>query len=252
MKATTLSVRLCTLFTFSGLLLAGACKDDKSGTFLGETVTYQGSTLSTYVTTDEDGHPTEIGFTIPDAAYNSFDALSGDVEWSLDLPTTNNQTPFLHVFAGYAPHGHEPMGIYDKPHFDVHFYETSEAERIAIGPADTTAANKPLPAAEIPATYINTGLVPTMGAHWIDVTAPELNGQPFTETFIFGSFDGKMTFYEPMITKAFIDSEHNFEKAIPTVTAHRFPGKYYPTKFGFRHDDGAKAHHIYLSGFVKR
>ena len=76
-------------------------------------------------------------------------------------------------------------------------------------PADTVAGAKPLPAGEMPATYINTGLVPTMGAHWIDVTAPELNGQPFTETFIFGSFDGKMTFYEPMITKAFIEEKHN-------------------------------------------
>ena len=55
-----------------------------------------------------------------------------------------------------------------------------------------------------------------------------------------------------MITKAFIESKHNYEKTIPAVTAYGYPGKYYPTKFGFKHDDSAKAYHFYLSGFVKR
>ncbi len=252
MKTVKFPVRLFSVFALGILLLANACKKDKSGTHLGETVDYQGSTLSTYISTDEDGHPKEIGFSIPEAAFNSFDALTGDTDWSLDFPTGDNETPFIHMWAGYNPHGHEPMGIYDKPHFDFHFYMTNEAARMAISPFDTIAGAKPLPAGEMPATYINAGLVATMGTYWIDVTAPELNGQPFTETFIFGSFDGKMTFYEPMITKAFIEEKHNFEKAIPTVTAYGYPGKYYPTKFGFRHDHDAKAHHFYLSGFVKK
>lgn len=252
MKAITFFARPLAMLAIAALLFAGACKKDKSGTQIGEKTNYQGSTLSTYITTDEDGHPVEMGFTIPEAAFNSFDALSADVDWSLDFPTGDNETPFVHMWAGYNPHGHEPLGIYDKPHFDFHFYMTSEAERLAITPADTVAGAKPLLAGQVPVTYINTGLVPTMGAHWIDVTAPELNGQPFTETFIFGSFDGKMTFYEPMITKAFIEEKHNFEKAIPAVTAYRFPGKYYPTKFGFKHDHDADAHNFYLTGFVKR
>ncbi|MCK6693515.1 MAG: hypothetical protein L6Q97_15645, partial [Thermoanaerobaculia bacterium] len=225
---------------------------DKSGTHLGETVNYQGKALNTYVKTDDDGHPTEAGFTIPETVFNSFDALSSDVSWSLDFPTTDNETPFLHLYAGFNPHGHEPMGIYDKPHFDFHFYTTSEAERLAISPVDTVKGAKPLPAGEVPATYFNAGLVPEMGSHWIDGTAPELNGGTFTETFIFGSFDGKMTFYEPMITKAFIEAKQNFTKNIPAVTAFGKAGKYYPTKFGFRHDEAAKTYQFFVSDFVKR
>lgn len=252
MKTVPFSIRFAAVFSLAVLLSLTACKKDKSGTTLGETVNYQGSTLSTYITTDEDGHPQEIGFTIPEAAFTSFDALTADVDWSLDFPTGDNETPFVHMWAGYNPHGHEPLGIYDKPHFDFHFYMTSEASRLAISPADTLAGAKLLPEGEMPANYINTGLVPTMGSHWIDVTSPELNGQPFTETFIFGSFDGKMTFYEPMITKSFIETKHNFEKAIPAASAYAFPGKYYPTKFGFKHDHEADAYHFYVSGFAKR
>lgn len=252
MKAIHFSVRTFAALAFACALIIPACKKDESGTYTGETVNYQGNELSTYVSTDEDGHPKEVGFNIPEAAFNSFDALSGDVEWSLDFPSINNETPFLHMYAGYNPHGHEPMGIYDKPHFDFHFYMTNEADRLAISPVDTVAGAKPVPEGEVPATYFNAGLVPAMGSHWIDGNAPELHGQPFTETFIFGSFDGKITFYEPMITQAFIKEKHNFSKSIPAATAFGKPGKYYPTKFGFRHDDAGNVYQFYLSDFVKR
>ena len=252
MKAFTISARLFPALALAGILLTPACKKDKSGTHIGETVNYQGKELSTYVKTDEDGNPTEAGFTIPETVFNSFDALSSDVSWSLDFPKADNETPFVHLYAGFNPHGHEPMGIYDKPHFDFHFYTTSEADRLAIAPVDTVKGAKPLPAGEVPVTYFNAGLVPEMGSHWIDGTAPELNGGTFTETFIFGSFDGKMTFYEPMITKAFIEEKHNFTKNIPAVTAYGKAGKYYPTKFGFRHDETAKAYQFFVSDFVKR
>jgi hypothetical protein len=29
-----------------------------------------------------------------------------------------------------------------------------------------------------------------MGVHWIDPKSPEFNGGKFTQTFIFGSYDG--------------------------------------------------------------
>ncbi len=48
------------------------------------------------------------------------------------------------------------------------------------------------------------GGVPQMGAHWVDVTSPELNGSTFAQTFIYGSYDGQVNFYEPMITLDFL------------------------------------------------
>lgn len=46
--------------------------------------------------------------------------------------------------------------------------------------------------------------VPKMGLHWIDTNSPELSprNQPFTATFIIGSWDGKVIFDEPMVTRA--------------------------------------------------
>ena len=46
-----------------------------------------------------------------------------------------------------------------------------------------------------------------MGVHWID---PEVAGvrraRQFTQTFIYGSWNGRLIFAEPMITKALLES----------------------------------------------
>ena len=81
MKTFSVSVRLFGILAFAGILFTPACEKDDSGTYIGETVTYQGKQLNTYITTDEDGNPKEAGFTIPESVFNSFDALSSDVEW---------------------------------------------------------------------------------------------------------------------------------------------------------------------------
>ena len=61
----------------------------------------------------------------------------------------------------------------------------------------------------IPDLYMLTpGIVPQMGAHWVDVTSPEF--QPvvtFTKTFIWGSFNGEFIFWEPMITLDYLLSK---------------------------------------------
>lgn len=88
-----------------------------------------------------------------------------------------------------------------------------------------------------------------MGAHWVDVTTPELNGQPFTQTFLYGSYNGKVAFYEPMITKAFIDANASFERTFGIPTKYKTSG-YYPTKMRIVKADGAT--HFMLEGFVFR
>jgi hypothetical protein len=108
--------------------------------------------------------------------------------------------------------------------------------------------NKP-DVAYFPATYFAGPPVPQMGLHWLDGTSPELNGQRFTQTFILGSYDGKITFYEPMITKEFLLSASNFERNIPQPAKYQKAG-YYPTKMRIiRHD---RVTEVILDGFVKR
>jgi hypothetical protein len=150
-----------------------------------------------------------------------------------------NPTPYQHVGLNWVPNGHAPAGIYDTPHFDFHFYMISQAERAAIGPSDPLWIQKArnLPAAEfIPQNYVSTHVLagvmpeeetfPRMGLHWIDVTSPELNGEPFTATFIYGSYDGKVIFAEPMITNAFLESKPNFTRELPKAQQGYNPGSY--------------------------
>ena len=64
----------------------------------------------------------------------------------------------------------------------------------------------PVPAGYVHADHIDVGAaVPDMGNHLIDfeVARAGRRGSPeFTHTFIFGAYDGQVTFYEPMITLA--------------------------------------------------
>jgi hypothetical protein len=107
---------------------------------------------------------------------------------------------------GFMAAGHPPPGIYSVPHFDFHFYKMPLAERLAIPPYPQAMAafnNNPLPG-YLPTAYVKAPAGEAkMGAHWMDVTSPEFNGQPFTHTFVYGSYDGKVNFLEPMATLAF-------------------------------------------------
>ena len=101
-----------------------------------------------------------------------------------------------------------------------------------------------------PTNYINPGAnVPQMGAHWVDVTSTEFHGKPFTETFIYGSYDGKVTFFEPMITLEFLKNNNNYERAIPEASKFQKDG-YYPTRMRIVKHDGLTD--VVLEGFVRR
>lgn len=88
-----------------------------------------------------------------------------------------------------------------------------------------------------------------MGKHWVDSTSPELNGQPFTQTFIYGTYNGKVTFYEPMITLDFLKDNDSFVRSIPQPEKFRKTG-YYPTELRIRKHDGVTD--VILEHFVLR
>jgi len=195
-----------------------------------------------------------------DASMASLDTLAPGAsghhhENSLSLklhPKATDGTPFTHVLLDWNPAGHEPAGVYDKPHFDFHFYTIAETDRLAIPvyEQDSLKFKNLPPQGYMPPTYIPLpGGVPLMGSHWLDVTTPEINGQPFTQTFLFGSYNGKVAFYEPMITRKFVEGNAGFERAVPQPTKYQKAG-WYPTKMRIAKQDGAT--NIILEGFVQR
>ncbi|NLR80580.1 DUF5602 domain-containing protein [Chitinophaga eiseniae] len=240
-----------------------SCKKDhdapKEHLFKGPEQIFQHGKAWTWFQTDENDKPLRIAVAIDDAAMSSLD--TGHVGdgghdhanmLSLAFHPKAAITPFQHFGLDWNPHGHEPAGVYDKPHFDFHFYMISETERMGIPPYENDSLkfkNYPAPG-YMPANYVPIpGGVPQMGTHWVDVTAAELNGQPFTQTFLNGSYNGNVIFYEPMITRAFIQANATYERAVPQPAKVQKDG-YYPKKMKIEKGNGVT--NIILEDFVYR
>ena len=58
------------------------------------------------------------------------------------------------------------------------------------------------------------------------MTRPEPNGSPFTETFSYATWTGKVIFAEPMITRACLESKPSFSRMRPTTQKGHNPGSY--------------------------
>ena len=251
-------------------------------------------TVRTYVVLDQKnaGVPLEVGVAMSEEAMDGLPApmamsaedmrKSGHVGMNmylLDLPA-QNPTPYRFVQFDWNPSGHEPAGVYDLPHFDFHFYTVDVSVRNSILPSDpqyaTKAASYPAPQFRAP-FYIDAATaagappaavtVPQMGLHWLDVRSPELQGmaghpeafQPFTKTFIYGSWDGQFIFDEPMITRAYIMAKHDATDAavrdeiIPVSTAARYaPAGYYPSAYRITWDAQAREYRIALTQLAWR
>ncbi len=173
----------------------------------------------------------------------------------MSLPKQVNVAPFDHIQLDWNPKGHEPANVYDKPHFDIHFYTITreqQAKITATGKDAAIAVKKP-DAKFVPAGYILPPIpaLPRMGAHWIDPKSPEFNKEPFTNTFLYGTYNGKMAFWEPMITKAYLETKPDVRLPVAQPGTYEVPG-YYPTHYSVRYDAQRKEYTIALEGLTYR
>ena len=101
--------------------------------------------------------------------------------------------------------GHIPPGVYDVPHVDVHFEMGPIADIFAIEPGPCgpefvrcdqfQTTRKPLPPNYVAPDYVDVeAVVPAMGNHLVDTTGPEFQKQPFTRSWIYGVYDGRVIF----------------------------------------------------------
>ena len=254
-----------TFFAIATLaVLAASCeKDDQkpeAGIFKGPVKPWHSGKAFTWLETDNNNKPLKIAINISDEAWAHLPTGADQHEHDHDHENAVrlkfhpkvDSTIFNHVELGWNPHGHDPMPIYGIPHFDFHFYNVSTAAVDAIPPYELDSMKfKNLPAPEyFPANYMYFGGgVPKMGTHLIDVTSPEVNGAVFGQTFIYGSYNGKVTFTEPMITKAFIEANPSFSRAIPQPAKVQKTG-FYPTRLRFARNAGSRD--FILEDFVYR
>lgn len=159
-----------------------------------------------WVALDARGVPESIGVDLTAAALDGLPDRSMEV--TLAFPTQARQAGYDHMGLDWSPHGHEPPGVYDLPHFDVHFYRISVAERDQIvrdDPAFEPKMTRLPPSGVMPSGFSpGRAFVPRMGRHWGARDAPEFAGHTFDRTMLLGTYDGRLIFLEPMITRAFL------------------------------------------------
>ncbi len=254
---------------------------------LGEKAELGNGMVQTYADLDSDGTPNAIGVRfsklmlegLPTAAtdmhhcfdvdddgtVNSHKECVGGHERILALPEAlaeRADITFKWLLLNWNGFGHVPPGVYNAPHFDFHFYTMSLEARNAIRPGkcgivmnceDFKRATVPVPARYFPAGYTDVGAAEVaMGNHLVDLNMPEF-GEPseFTHTFIYGTYDGDIIFYEPMITQAHFMSQVNSCTEIKLPAAWQTEG-YYPTTYCIRYLKAEGAHTVSLEGFVRR
>lgn len=231
----------------------------KAGTFVGATKPLGSGTVRSWVTLDEAGKPLAVGLTFTESAYKTAPTElpkgQESMELNLALPKEAAATAFDHIGFDWNPMGHPPANIYTVPHFDIHFYtiSTAEQERITAQGDDLKKCYLKPGDEYTPTGYMlpPDTAVPRMGAHWIDPKSRELNGQPFTRTFLYGNYDGKLIFWEPMVAKSFFDTKTNVTEYIKLPRKYDKPG-YYPTKYSISYDAAKKEYTVALEGMVKR
>ena len=236
----------------------------------------------TYVLIDQKagGRTTEVGVALDERAMEGLrapDPSHGEHEdhdmLALPMPQ-QNRSAFKFVELDWNPRGHGDP--YAEAHFDFHFYTVSQAERDAILPSDpeyaAKAAREPA-AASVPQFVINPATllgippvavaVPQMGMHWLDMRSPELQMfpggdpskfRPFTATFIYGAWDGKFIFMEPMITRSHIMAKRSAsdqavrDQVIAIPTSPSYPaGDFRPNAYRIAYDAQAKEYRIALT-----
>lgn len=268
-------------------LLALSAAAGEAATYLGEAQRLGEGTVRTYAEIGADGAPQAIGFLIDESAFRGLPPLrnmtsrcfdlngngkiddssecEGDLEVRLAMPDALSQrsdVPFRWVGMNWNAEGHPPEA-WSVPHFDFHFYIASRNQlaRIRVGPCkffincdDLERATTPVPAKYLAADHVNVdAAVSMMGNHLIDARTPELGEPPskFTHTWIFGAYDGHITFYEPMITLEFFMSRPEVCAPIRQPAAREKTG-YYPTEYCIRYHPGRKAYTVSIEGLVDR
>ena len=263
------------------------CSTTRTARVLGTPSSLGNGTVASYSELDASGVPKAIGVvfsasaldalpTAPSDGHRCFDANNDGVidlatecspwhERVLPVPSEASRrtdVPFKWALLNWNPHGHPPPGVFDKPHFDVHFYIEPIENIFALQRGTCGAeflrcdqfalAGKPVPRNYVPPNFQDLGAAaPGMGNHLVDLKTPEFLGQPFTRTWIYGIYDGRVIFYEEMVSLSFMMSKPDACVPIQSPVSVALAG-YYPTRSCVRYAPGKDEYTVSIEDFVLR
>jgi hypothetical protein len=225
-------------------------KADGTRTFYGPATSIGKGVARAWVTEDANGNPLEVGLDLTEKVLESLPHDGG----SFVLPFHKNKGKHFydHIYLGWVHMGHEPPGVYDVPHFDVHFYITPSDEREAIGFSPFSVPVDPM---YVPPMYLLTDpVIPQMGSHWVDLLAPELDptsGKKFEHVYIIGSHEGEFIFWEPMVTIEYLLTKPNVTVPVRQPSAWQRDG-WYATGYKVKYSDKPGTYTIALTGLTWR
>ena len=241
--------------TGAAALAAGtALAEGKAAVFEGKPVSIGQGTAHTVVRTGADGAVAAIGIVFTESALEGLPAAKPGAEprfpYLLSMPTKGPKTVVDHVVIDWEVMGHPPPQVYDVPHFDFHFYlvRRSEVSKVRFkGPKDSGDPAQQPPADQMPPGYVLPPgtAVSGMGVHAINPAAPEFQKQPFTATFIYGYYNKRLTFLEPMASLEFLKSKPSFSAAAPRPARYAKGGAY-PSSYSIGYDGERKVYEVTL------
>jgi hypothetical protein len=235
------------LYVLSAILIAAvsltACskKSSKQTMFYGDAITLGPGSMKSWIQTDENGKPVSLGFTISEAAIAALP--STDTMYMLMMPMMSGNmsmtmpSPFDHLEINWAPNGDAGSAVFNHAHLDCHFFTINSSTQMGIMMGMDTAM--------IGANYLpqnckaDSVAEANMGVHVYDTLSAEYHGSPFDHTFMYGFYQGNMTFVEVMCAKYFLDAKTNYTGNISQPIAFKHAG-YYPLKYTVSYNASAK------------
>lgn len=225
--------------------------------FTGAPIDVGNGTARVEVTSNGMNEPESVSVILSKDALQGLPAVHADQmvwEFSLPMPEAGPQTGYDHVVLDWNPVGHIPEGVYNVPHFDVHFYLISGGEREAItfhGKGREMAMMAPDPQL-VPAGYVipPDAAVDRMGMHGLDPAGHEFQGQPFTHNFIYGYYKGELMFVEPMISLDFLESLPEMTSPVKQPQRYSYPA-WYPATYRIGFDAGKGEYTIALQNLAR-
>ncbi|MBP2282824.1 hypothetical protein H4V97_001142 [Flavobacterium sp. CG_23.5] len=251
---------------------------DKLNVFKGPKVAVGNDSVRSWISVRKDtGLPNEIGIEMSPGALTGLPDYAPGVEGpTIVLPLhikAKQLTPFKHIVLNWQNHGHGggPTNTeFNSPHFDFHFYTISNEERLAIPdwcscPADaafniyppTTTSTTNSPVTITTGGYMPLGYATPpgqgavygqMGKHWLPIP---FNYLPFTKVMVYGTYDGKIVFVEPMVTREYLSANPDFSAAYSQPKLFEKAGNY-PSRYNIYRDSKTGNIKITLSDFLAR
>jgi hypothetical protein len=279
------------LAALGGLAAVQACEPvrgtEGDPVTLGAETTLGDGTFSSYVQFDPTGAPAAIGLAFSANALNTLPTARSDEHRCFDLDgngtiepdpeclathervlplppeaTRRADIPFKWILLNWNPQGHAPDAIYGLPHFDVHYVMEPIENVFAIMPGPCgeeyircdqfDRAVVPVPDNYMHPDFQNVGAaVPAMGNHLVDLSGHEFHGSTFDRTWMYGAYEGRVIFWEEMVTRGFLLGRPDTCFDIKTPAAVAVTG-HYPTRSCFRFHEETGEQRMSIEGFVYR